>query len=158
VQHPDHFFGSSPEHAHIQPDNLEIFVNHLKCAAFELPISPNETFGKVDLPARCEQLGDTGFLHQSGGDWHWIDEAYPADTISLRSVTSDNLVIIDTTGEDKGKPEVIGGVDFASALTTVHPATGFTRQLAICASESRRPRSSLAPQNKFTITSLLLPW
>ncbi len=40
VQHPDYFFGSSPEHAHIQPDNLEILVNHLKCAAFELPISP----------------------------------------------------------------------------------------------------------------------
>ena len=46
VQHPDYFFGSSPEHAHIQPDNLEILVNHLKCAAFELPISPDEQFGK----------------------------------------------------------------------------------------------------------------
>jgi DEAD/DEAH box helicase domain-containing protein len=43
VQHPDYFFGSSPEHAQIRPDNLEILVNHLKCAAFELPISPDET-------------------------------------------------------------------------------------------------------------------
>ena len=40
----------------------------------------------------------------------------PADTISLRSVTSDNFVIIDITGE----PLVIGEVDFVSALTTVH--------------------------------------
>ena len=87
-----HFFGSSPENAHIQPDNLEILVNHLKCAAFELPISLDERFGSVDLPALCEQLGEAGFLHQSGGDWHWIDEAYPADTVSLRSVTSDNFV------------------------------------------------------------------
>jgi len=85
VQHPDYFFGSSPEHAHIQPDNLEILVNHLKCAAFELPISPDERFGKVDLPELCEQLVEAGFLHQSGGNWHWIDEAYRADTISLRS-------------------------------------------------------------------------
>ena len=128
VQHPDYFFGSSPEHAHIQPDNLEILVNHLKCAAFELPISPDEQFGNVDVPALCEELGEAGFLHQSGGDWHWIDEAYPADTISLRSVTSDNFVIIDTTGEDRGKPEVIGEVDFSSALTTVHPKAIYIHQ------------------------------
>jgi DEAD/DEAH box helicase domain-containing protein len=128
VQHPDYFFGSSPEHAHIQPDNLEILVNHLKCAAFELPISPDEGFGSVDLPGLCEQLGEAGFLHQSGRDWHWIDEAYPADTVSLRSVTSDNFVIIDTTGEDKGKPEVIGEVDFSAALTTVHPKAIYIHQ------------------------------
>jgi len=128
VQHPDYFFGSSPEHAHIQPDNLEILVNHLKCAAFELPVSPDERLGNVNLPALCEQLGEAGFLHQSRGDWHWIDEAYPADTISLRSVTSDNFVIIDTTGEDRGKPEVIGEVDFSSALTTVHPKAIYIHQ------------------------------
>ncbi len=55
VQHPDYFFDSSPEHAHIRPDNLEILVNHLKCAAFELPISPDERFGNVDLPALCKR-------------------------------------------------------------------------------------------------------
>jgi DEAD/DEAH box helicase domain-containing protein len=128
VQHPDYFFGNSPEHAHIQPDNLEILVNHLKCAAFELPISPDERFGNVDVQQLCERLGEAGFLHQSGGDWHWIDEAYPADTISLRSVTSDNFVIIDTTGEDRGRPEVIGEVDFSSALTTVHPKAIYIHQ------------------------------
>ena len=50
VQHPDYFFGRSPEHAFVQPDNLEILVNHLKCAAFELPIAANENFGGVDIP------------------------------------------------------------------------------------------------------------
>src|SRR5579862_1970288 len=38
VQNPDYFFGQTPESAFIQPNNLEILVNHLKCAAFELPI------------------------------------------------------------------------------------------------------------------------
>jgi DEAD/DEAH box helicase domain-containing protein len=128
VQHPDYFFGSSPEHAHIQPDNLEILVNHLKCAAFELPLSPDEQFGKVDLAEICERLGEVGFLHKSGGNWHWVQEAYPADTISLRSVTSDNFVIIDTTGKGNGEPEVIGEVDFSSALTTVHPKAIYIHQ------------------------------
>jgi len=128
VQHPDYFFGSSPEHAHIQPDNLEILVNHLKCAAFELPLSSDERFGNVDLPELCERLAEAGFLHRSGGNWHWVQEAYPADTISLRSVTSDNFVIIDTTGEGNGEPEVIGEVDFSSALTAVHPKAIYIHQ------------------------------
>jgi DEAD/DEAH box helicase domain-containing protein len=132
VQHPDYFFGRSPEHAYVQPDNLEILVNHLKCAAFELPLGPEERFGDVDLPGLCERMSEAGFLHRSGGNWHWVQEAYPADTVSLRSVTSDNFVIIDTTGgtngEEDGEPEVIGEVDFSSALTTVHPKAIYLHQ------------------------------
>src|SRR5712672_1581089 len=116
VRNPDYFFGSTPEQAFIQPDNLEILVNHLKCAAFELPIAPEERFGDVDVPDLCARLAEAGFLHQAGGNFHWTHEAYPANTVSLRSVTSDNFVIIDITGE----PNVIGEVDFSSALTTVH--------------------------------------
>jgi DEAD/DEAH box helicase domain-containing protein len=128
VQHPEYFFGRSPENAYIQPDNLEILVNHLKCAAFELPLDPQEHFGDVDLAALCERLAEAGFLHNSGGHWHWVQEAYPADTVSMRSVTSDNFVIIDIGGDitgdqpgASGAPEVIGEVDFSSALTFVHP-------------------------------------
>ncbi len=132
VQHPDYFFGRSPEHAYVQPDNLEILVNHLKCAAFELPLGPEERFGDVDLPGLCERMSEAGFLHRSGGNWHWVQEAYPADTVGLRSVTSDNFVIIDTTGgtngEEDGEPEVIGEVDFSSALTTVHPKAIYLHQ------------------------------
>jgi DEAD/DEAH box helicase domain-containing protein len=117
VKHPEYFFSGSPEHAYIQPDNLEILVNHLKCAAFELPLGPDEAFGQVDLAALCERLSEAGYLHHSGDYWYWTQEAYPADTISLRSISSDNFVIIDETGA----PEVIGEVDFTSALTAVHP-------------------------------------
>jgi DEAD/DEAH box helicase domain-containing protein len=91
-------------------------VNHLKCAAFELPIAPDESFGDVDVPDLCARMAEAGFLHHAGDHYHWTQEAYPADTVSLRSVTSDNFIIIDVTG----RPEVIGEVDFSSALTTVH--------------------------------------
>ena len=116
VRHPDYFFGNTPEHAFIQPDNLEILINHLKCAAFELPIAPEDKFGDVDVQDLCARLADAGYLHRAGEHYHWTQEAYPADTVSLRSVTSDNFIIIDVTGQ----PEVIGEVDFPSALTTVH--------------------------------------
>jgi DEAD/DEAH box helicase domain-containing protein len=64
----------------------------------------------------CARLAEAGYLHLAGENYHWTHEAYPADTVSLRSVTSDNFVIIDITGA----PQVIGEVDFPSALTTVH--------------------------------------
>ncbi len=118
ITHPEYFFGQSPERAYIAPDNPEIFLNHLKCAAFELPLQAGERFGATSIDEPAEALESAGFLHRSGAAWHWTDEAYPADAISLRAVTSDNFTIMDTTG---GEPEVIGEVDFASALTTVHP-------------------------------------
>ncbi|MGB2622265.1 MAG: DEAD/DEAH box helicase [Candidatus Acidiferrum sp.] len=116
VRHPDYFFGNTPEHAYIQPDNLEILINHLKCAAFELPISPGEHFGEVDLADLCARLAEAGYLHLAGDHYHWTHEAYPADTISLRSITSDNFIIVDVTGT----PNVIGEVDFPSALVFLH--------------------------------------
>ena len=116
VRHPDYFFGCTPERAFIRPDNLEILINHLKCAAFELPIAPDERFGDVDLHDLCARLAQAGFLHLAGRNYHWTHEAYPADTISLRSVSSDNFVIIDVTGE----PNVIGEIDFPSALVFLH--------------------------------------
>ncbi len=124
VQHPDYFFGRSPEHAFVQPDNLEILVNHLKCAAFELPIAAEEKFGGVDVPDLCHRLAEAGFLHRTGHHWHWTQEAYPADAVSLRSVTSDNFVIVNITDG----AEVIGEVDFTSALTTVHQKAIYLHQ------------------------------
>ena len=116
VQNPDYFFGRSPEHGLINPDNLQILLNHLKCAAFELPLRDDEEFGALDLKLLCRHLEDVGFLHHTSDGWHWVSESYPADAISLRSISSDNFVIVDNTGE----PRVIAEVDFPSALTTVH--------------------------------------
>ena len=118
IQHPEFFFGASPEHALINPDNLHILLDHIKCAAFELPFTSeeDEPLGGEHLQAILELLAEEGFLHRAGDRWHWIHESYPADAISLRSVSSDNFVVVDTSDE----PSVIGEVDFASATSTLH--------------------------------------
>ncbi|HLK51684.1 MAG TPA: DEAD/DEAH box helicase [Bryobacteraceae bacterium] len=116
IEHPDYFFGRSPEHAYINPENLEILLAHLKCAAFELPIRDGEKFGPHDTAAPCRFLEERGFLHHSAGAWHWTSDTYPADATGLRAVTSDNFVVVDITGE----PAVIAEVAFTSALTTLH--------------------------------------
>ena len=116
VEHPAYFFGRSPEHAYINPENLEILLAHLKCAAFELPIRDGEKFGGHDVTEACRYLEESGFLHHSAGAWHWTQDTYPADATSLRSFTSDNFVVVDVTGE----PKVIAEVAFPMALVSLH--------------------------------------
>jgi DEAD/DEAH box helicase domain-containing protein len=117
VRNPDYFFGASPEHALINPDNLQVLLDHIKCAAFELPFASDERFGQgVDVQQVLALLGEEGFVHLADGAWNWTHESYPADAVSLRSVSSDNFVIVDITGE----PRVIGETDFTSAPSTLH--------------------------------------
>jgi ATP-dependent helicase YprA (DUF1998 family) len=102
VRHPSYFFDASPEHALVNPDNLHILLDHIKCAAFELPFSADERFGREDVQEVLGVLGEEGFVHRAGtpdgkDEWNWTSESYPADAVSLRSVSSDNFVVVDTT-------------------------------------------------------------
>jgi DEAD/DEAH box helicase domain-containing protein len=116
IEHPEYFFDRPPEHAYINADNLEILINHLKCAAFELPIHDRELFGPHDTSEMCKFLDESGLLHHSGSAWHWTSDTYPADAVSLRSISSDNFVVVDITGDH----QIIADVAFTSALTTLH--------------------------------------
>jgi len=121
VRNPSYFFDASPEHALINPDNLHILVDHVKCAAFELPFTTSEAYGRHDLQEVLGVLEEGGFVHRaSGADgegvWQWTNESYPADAVSLRSISSDNFVIVDTThGAD-----VIAETSFNSGPSTLH--------------------------------------
>ena len=116
INHPDYFFSGSPEHGLINPDNLSILLDHVKCAAFELPFRDGESFGGEDLADILAFLEEHGLVHHSGGRWHWTSESYPADAVSLRSVSSDNFVVVDETAS----PRVVAEVDFTSAISTLH--------------------------------------
>ncbi len=120
LRNPSYFFDASPEHALVNPDNLHILLDHLKCAAFELPFGAGERFGHEEVQEILQLLAEEGFVHlvEDGGkgQWNWTSESYPADAVSLRSISSDNFVIVDTTrGAD-----IIGETDFTSALSTLH--------------------------------------
>jgi DEAD/DEAH box helicase domain-containing protein len=116
AKNPDYFFDSPVEQGRINPDNLQILVSHVKCAAFELPLDPDETFGGENLAEILQFLEEQRLLHRSGGRFHWTSESYPADAVSLRSVSSDNFVVQDVTHE----PRIIAEVDYDSAPSMVH--------------------------------------
>jgi DEAD/DEAH box helicase domain-containing protein len=112
---PEYLFETSPEAGLIDPDNFLVRVGHLKCAAFELPFEGDEDFGP-DSRELLELLSSENVLVKSGNRYHWMAEAFPAESISLRSAAIDNFVII----EEGPKPRVIGEVDRPSAPLLIH--------------------------------------
>jgi len=120
---PRYLTGAPVEHARIDPDNVEILVQHLKCASFELPFEEGEPFGDVPPDSTAEALGFLAqheVVHPSPGPdgrrvFHWSADAYPANHVSLRSVGWDNVVIIEL-----GTDRTLAEMDFRSAHTMLH--------------------------------------
>jgi len=119
VRNPSYFFDASPERALIDPDNLHILVDHIKCATFELPFTAGEQFGRHDVHEILGVLSEQGLVHRADeqAPWTWTNESYPADAVSLRSISSDNFVVVDITRDTR----VVGETDFTSGPSTLHP-------------------------------------
>ncbi len=128
AQNTDYLFARNPEHALINPDNLLLLLDHLRCAAFELPFQTDDTFGNLDpdlLTDFLKILQSEGVLHRSGNRFFWMADQYPAQGISLRSIVADE-VILQVLNHDS--VSVIGKIDFASATRMVHPGAVYLHE------------------------------
>ncbi len=118
VRHPAFLLERDPEEARADPDNLHILLAHLRCAVFELPFEPGDRFGDVVVDDLLGLLAEDGHIRQAAdGRWYWSSENFPAAAVSLRSASTENVVIVDTTGD---RPQVLGEVDLFSAQVLVH--------------------------------------
>jgi DEAD/DEAH box helicase domain-containing protein len=123
AQEPGMLVNTPVEEARIDPDNAEILVQHIKCAAFELPFEEGEPFGSVSPGDTSDALGflaHNELVHPVPGPrgrtvYHWASDAYPANHVSLRSVGWDNFVIIDLDTDHN-----IAEMDFRSTHTMLH--------------------------------------
>ena len=121
TRHPEYFFERSPERALIAPNNLLILLQHIRCAAFELPFQPSEGFGAIPAErtrAFLELLSQGGQLFQQDDRFFWMADEYPAAEISLRNATPDSVTLI---MKGSHQQETIGQVDLNSAYWMVHP-------------------------------------
>jgi len=116
INHPEYFFGLSPEVGMINANNFPILVSHIKCAAFELPFNDKERFGELDITPILERLDQEKILRHTGEKWYWSSEVYPAEEVSLRSPTVENFVIVNKSRNN----EVIGEIDYDSAPYLIH--------------------------------------
>lgn len=128
AHHSDYFFGRSPEQALIDPDNLLILLEHVRCAAFELPFVEGSGFGRVDGRRVAEFLrflGEAGVLHRSGDRYFWMADQYPAANVSLRSASAETVVLEAGQGDSR---TTVGQVDLASAHWMVHPGAVYLHE------------------------------
>ena len=124
--HPRYLFGSSPEHALINPDNLRIMVKHLLCAAFELPFGEEEAYGTFgSVKPIMDTLVEEGVLHETRRQYHWIGDGVPSHHVSLRT-SGDETVVIQEMGESS--PLVIGEVDLESVSLLVYEGAIYMHQ------------------------------
>ncbi|TMU86799.1 DEAD/DEAH box helicase [Bacillus sp. BHET2] len=126
IENPDYFFKQSPETARINPDNLIILIDHIKCAAYELPFREGEQFGDHGIEDILEFLGEERIVHKNGDKWYWMNDVFPAHNISLRSASQENIIIIDQT--DISAVKVIGEMDRFSAMTLLHDEAIYLHQ------------------------------
>ncbi|MGY6518902.1 MAG: DEAD/DEAH box helicase [Lysobacteraceae bacterium] len=117
VRHPDFFRAASPEHARIAPDQPLVLLDHIRCAAFELPFTDGEGFGPVDTTPYLQLLAESGVVHAEGGRWEWIADSYPANAVSLRSVADGNFVVVDRSD---GRQQIIAEVDYSAAALSLY--------------------------------------
>ncbi len=124
ANNPKYFFGKSPEQGIVDPENLAILVNHLKCAVFELPIDDHESFGVIPTSQIMDFLSQERLVQKSGAKYHYTSDIYPASEVSLRTASPENFVIMDES--DNGR--VIGEIDYFSAPELVHPEAIYLHQ------------------------------
>jgi len=118
---PEFFFDQSPEKALINPHNLLIMLDHIKCALFELPFDADDAFGDLDAETTHQFLE---FIHQNGEcykanqKYYWMSEQFPSGAISLRNATGERYTLQDISQS----PTVsIGEIDGESVYWMVHP-------------------------------------
>lgn len=120
ARNPEFLTSGTPEQALINPDNLLILLQHLRCAAFELPFNKHDHFGSLEpdlLDDLLSYLDANGVIKESRDRYYWTSTNYPSQEVSLRSTSANSVQLIDETTT----PVTIGDIDSASASWMVHP-------------------------------------
>ncbi|HVL99933.1 MAG TPA: DEAD/DEAH box helicase [Egibacteraceae bacterium] len=124
LANPDQLWTRPLEAAVVDVTNPYVLLPHLRCAAGELPLSPDEAvFAPADLPALLAEEVACGRLRERGGRLYASGRASPAADVSIRSAGGPPFAIVDG---DTGA--LIGDVDEARAYRTVHTGAVYLHQ------------------------------
>lgn len=95
LRNPEYLFSQPPEHAVVDPENPYVLANHLKAAAFELPLDEQaiESFGEVSATLGSI-LCDAGELSEVDGKFYFAGGHNPAQDFSLRHMSDDTFSIV----------------------------------------------------------------
>jgi DEAD/DEAH box helicase domain-containing protein len=119
-ENPIRVLGRRVEAARVTLENPYILGPHLLAAAHEAPLdaSDEEYFGPAYRPVATEMM-EAGVLAASGGRLVYVGGDNPARKISLRSASSETVLIADTEGE------LIGTAEASRAPSELHPGATY---------------------------------
>ena len=83
---PEWLFSGESESAVVDPDNLFIQLAHVRAAAAELPLSPDDIALFPDLGEIVPVLFSSKELRKEGGKFFWSGGVYPSGDFSLRNM------------------------------------------------------------------------
>ena len=112
-----YLFDQIPENAIVDPDNPHISIDHIRCAAHELPLGDEEaeTFGPY-AEVVLELLEEDQTVRHIDDKWYWSSTEYPAAKVNLRNIAGAVYTIQDEADGER----VVGTMDEISALSQVH--------------------------------------
>jgi DEAD/DEAH box helicase domain-containing protein len=125
---PDDFFEGDPEEAVADPENEQLLDEHLRSAATENWLLPEDEghFGPT-FPERVERLTDAGELErrdtQHGPRWTYAGSGSPQHEMNLRTVDDREVRLV-----DRRNGEVIAELGFSDALRDAHPGAIYHQQ------------------------------
>ncbi|MEM7255076.1 MAG: Zn-binding domain-containing protein, partial [Pseudomonadota bacterium] len=117
ARHPEFLLEQTPEHVRVDPEQLLVLTDHVRCAAFELPFTDGESFGSNNVVDVLAYLENEGVLYREADRWHWVGDSYPANAVSLRHVAEGNFVVVDRT---EGQQNILAEVDYTGAASTLY--------------------------------------
>ncbi|GED96571.1 DEAD/DEAH box helicase [Gordonia crocea] len=115
VHHPEALLRKPVEATVFDPTNPYVLKPHLLCAAAELPLKPDEV-ARLGVEAQVDELTAEGLLRRRKAGWYLAAGVEPHADIDIRGGIGGQILIVDTSTS-----RLLGTVDTARALSTVHP-------------------------------------
>ena len=138
IRHPADLFESSHEAARCDPGNPYILAQHLPCAAYESPLTPEDGTlfgGSADGPPSdgapdsryvdaMVQLEESGQVEYRNDRWFYQGKRYPAQDVGLRSAGGQRIALVNTADGRR----VLEEIDANTAAFRVHPGAVYLHQ------------------------------
>ena len=124
MTNPRQLFSRPPESAVINPDNPLVVEAHTACAAYELPLQPDDQQYLGDsMEEAANRLSQAGDLRLRDGRLFWARRNRPAGSVSIRTSGGSSFTVTDTAAG-----ELVGTLEENQAFTQAHPGAVYLHQ------------------------------